>query len=53
MKIRSMLFAMASAAMLTACATAPVATTPPPISTEVKTLLWVGNSFFYYKISFN
>ena len=51
MKIRSMLFAMASAAMLTACATAPVATTPPTVSTEVKTLLWVGNSFFYYNNS--
>jgi len=51
MKIRSMLFAMASAAILTACATAPVATTPPTVSTEVKTLLWVGNSFFYYNNS--
>lgn len=51
MKIRSMLFALASAALLTACATTPVATTPPPVSTEVKTLLWVGNSFFYYNNS--
>ena len=51
MKIRSMIITLASAVMLTACATAPVATTPPPVSTEVKTLLWVGNSFFYYNNS--
>ena len=51
MKIRSMIITLASAVMLTACATAPVATTPPQVSTEVKTLLWVGNSFFYYNNS--
>ena len=50
-KIRSNMFAIAAiatVATLTACTTAPVATTPPSVSTEVKSLLWVGNSFFYY-----
>ena len=51
MKIRTMMFALAVAALLTACATTAVSTTPPVVSTEVKSLLWVGNSFFYYNNS--
>ena len=54
MKIRSNMFAIAAiaaVAILTACTTAQVATTSPSVSTEVKSLLWVGNSFFYYNNS--
>jgi hypothetical protein len=45
------MFAFAAVATLTACTTAPVATAPPSVSTEIKSLLWVGNSFFYYNNS--
>jgi hypothetical protein len=51
MKIRSALFALASVAVLSACTTTPVSTPPLTVSTEVKHLLWVGNSFFYYNNS--
>jgi len=37
---------------LTGCSTTtPVARPAPQVSTEVKSLLWVGNSFFYYNNS--
>lgn len=51
MKIRSIMFTFAAVATLTACTTAPVATAPVSVSTEIKSLLWVGNSFFYYNNS--
>ncbi len=51
MKIRSIMFSFAAVTTLAACTTAPVITTPPSVSTEVKHLLWVGNSFFYYNNS--
>ena len=51
-----LLLAPALALLLAACATPPSATTPSgqPIAArpaEVKALLWVGNSFFYYNNS--
>lgn len=51
MKIRSAMFALAGIAILTACATTSVDTASLRVSTEVKSLLWVGNSFFYYNNS--
>ena len=51
MKIRLTLFALATVVLLSACTTAPINTAPPPVSTEIKSLLWVGNSFFYYNNS--
>jgi hypothetical protein len=51
MKIRALIFALASLAVLTACSTPAVKTAPPAVSTEIKSLLWVGNSFFYYNNS--
>lgn len=37
---------------LAGCSTTPPATQPVPVvSTEIKSLLWVGNSFFYYNNS--
>ncbi len=47
MSLRSRLLLLATA-LLTACGSMPA---PPPVSTEVKSLLWVGNSFFYYNNS--
>ena len=47
MFIRSSLLAIATA-LFTACGSMQA---PPPVSTEVKSLLWVGNSFFYYNNS--
>ena len=46
--------AIAALAMLTlaGCSTVSPASKPTPaVSTEIKTLLWVGNSFFYYNNS--
>ncbi len=42
-----------SAAALVACGTtsAPAPKPAPSVSTEIKSLLWVGNSFFYYNNS--
>lgn len=58
MKIRSALLALATTALFSACTSLPAGTTgskattaAPAVSTEVKTLLWVGNSFFYYNNS--
>lgn len=51
MKIRLTLFALATVVFLSACTTATINTAPPPVSTEIKSLLWVGNSFFYYNNS--
>ncbi len=51
MNIRAMLFGIAIAAVLTACTTPTVSKAPLTVSTEVKSLLWVGNSFFYYNNS--
>lgn len=47
------LLAVLSLAMLAGCSTAPTPPTKPApaVSTEVKSLLWVGNSFFYYNNS--
>lgn len=50
-RVASLLAAL-SLALLAGCSTAPPAAKPAPaVSTEVKTLLWVGNSFFYYNNS--
>jgi hypothetical protein len=51
MNIRAMILILASFAVLAGCATPAVKTTPPAVSTEIKSLLWVGNSFFYYNNS--
>lgn len=51
MKLHSTLLALSTVVLLSACTTAPVNTAPPKISTEIKSLLWVGNSFFYYNNS--
>jgi hypothetical protein len=46
------LLAAISLAVLAGCSTAPPAAKPAPaVSTEIKSLLWVGNSFFYYNNS--
>ncbi len=47
MALRSSLLVIATA-LLTACGSLQA---PPPVSTEVKSLLWLGNSFFYYNNS--
>ena len=50
-RIASLLAAL-SLVTLAGCSTAPPAAKPTPaVSTEVKSLLWVGNSFFYYNNS--
>lgn len=50
-RIASLLAAL-SFAVLAGCSTTAPATKPAPaVSTEVKSLLWVGNSFFYYNNS--
>ena len=51
MRCRSALFTLATVVLLSACSTAPVSAATPTVSTEVKSLLWVGNSFFYYNNS--
>jgi hypothetical protein len=59
MNIRSIALTISMLGALVGCTTAPTtvvtpaATTKAPltVSTEVKTLLWVGNSFFYYNNS--
>lgn len=58
MKMTTPLFAAAALLALAGCATGPqapqasaAAKPAPTVSTEVKTLLWVGNSFFYYNNS--
>ena len=44
--------AAAAATLLAGCAVTVTTTKPAPaVSTEVKSLLWVGNSFFYYNNS--
>ncbi len=46
------LLAALSVVALAGCGTAPPAAKPAPVvSTEIKSLLWVGNSFFYYNNS--
>lgn len=46
------LVAALSLVALGGCSTAPPAAKPAPmVSTEIKSLLWVGNSFFYYNNS--
>ncbi len=65
MKISSVVLTAVLATALAGCGTAPLSTNSAPasapvaavtkapltVSTEVKTLLWVGNSFFYYNNS--
>jgi hypothetical protein len=51
MNIRAMILILASFAFLAGCASRTVKTAPPTVSTEIKSLLWVGNSFFYYNNS--
>ncbi len=55
MKLRNALLAAVSLLALAGCSTiapsAPPAKPAPVVSTEIKSLLWVGNSFFYYNNS--
>jgi hypothetical protein len=49
--LRTLLAAL-GVALLAACATtAPAPKAALPVSTEIKSLMWVGNSFFYYNNS--
>jgi len=49
MKILRSLLAALSVVVLAGCGTtAPPSKPTPQVSTEIKSLLWVGNSFFYY-----
>jgi hypothetical protein len=46
------LFAALGVALLAACGTSgPAPKAALPVSTEIKSLMWVGNSFFYYNNS--
>ncbi len=55
MKLLNALFASLTVLALAGCGTSPTAAPPakpaPTVSTEIKSLLWVGNSFFYYNNS--
>jgi len=59
MNHRQNLLAALALASLVGCSSTPTANEPPApsarpalaVSTEIKTLLWVGNSFFYYNNS--
>jgi hypothetical protein len=52
MKLLTALLAALSVVASTGCGTPePVGKTAPKVSTEIKSLLWVGNSFFYYNNS--
>jgi hypothetical protein len=51
MNLRNTLLAFVAAAFLSACATSAPDKGATPVSTEVKSLLWLGNSFFYYNNS--
>lgn len=53
LRLLTTLVAACSAAALVGCstATAPATKPAPTVSTEIKSLLWVGNSFFYYNNS--
>jgi len=42
---------LAGVAVMSACSTRSLKTAVPTPSTEIKSLLWVGNSFFYYNNS--
>ena len=55
MRLLTALYTSLTVLGLAGCGTAPPATPPtkpaPVVSTEIKALLWVGNSFFYYNNS--
>jgi hypothetical protein len=52
MKLLASLFVALAVAGFTGCSTPVPASKPAPaVSTEIKSLLWVGNSFFYYNNS--
>jgi hypothetical protein len=52
MKLLTALLAALAIAGVTGCSTTPTTVKPAPqVSTEIKSLLWVGNSFFYYNNS--
>ena len=50
-RLRRAAIILSSALLLAACGTTGPAKTAVSVSTEVKNLLWVGNSFFYYNNS--
>lgn len=51
MRALSALVVTLSLVFAAGCAQLQPGKTPPPVSTEVKAMLWVGNSFFYYNNS--
>lgn len=51
MHTRSVILLLAGVAVMSACSTRSLKTAVPAPSTEIKSLLWVGNSFFYYNNS--
>jgi hypothetical protein len=51
MKFLATLLATFSIALAGCTTSMPISKATPPVSTEVKSLLWVGNSFFYYNNS--
>ena len=51
MRTLAALLATLAIALSGCTAVAPAAKPAPPVSTEIQSLLWVGNSFFYYNNS--
>jgi hypothetical protein len=51
MRLFTALYTSLTVLALAACGTAPPVKPAPVVSTEIKSLLWVGNSFFYYNNS--
>ena len=53
MKLHTLLAGLVAVLTLAGCGSlqTPAAKPAPAVSTEVKSLLWVGNSFFYYNNS--
>jgi hypothetical protein len=51
MTIRTLILLSASVVLLSACTTPALRTSLPADATGVKSLLWVGNNFFYYNNS--